>query len=160
MVGQMNEWGLLSVRFTVDENRRTQKESLGIQMLELVRSFLQSPFLPENATLAKLKCFVRTCWCWGNVQSKQRRPLHLDFIFASCFVLPFLLIPTTDFIWSYLLAVEFFFLHFSYCFFQCYPKETPHGSKTDFLNLISVANLQNWHVLWRVKNKILAFSVE
>lgn len=51
---------------------------------------------------------------------------------------------------TYLLAVNFFFLCFFLQFFQYYPKETLHGSKTGFLNFISVANLPNLHILWRI----------
>lgn len=57
----MNEGGLLKVCSTVDENHKTQKESLGIHALELVKTFLRSPFLPGIAILAILKCFVGTC---------------------------------------------------------------------------------------------------
>lgn len=37
------------------------KESLGIHALELLGTFLRSPFLPGNAILAKFECFVRIC---------------------------------------------------------------------------------------------------
>lgn len=47
MVGQMNEWGSVKVHSTVDENHNTQKESLGICVLVLFKTFLGVHFCQE-----------------------------------------------------------------------------------------------------------------
>lgn len=70
MVGQMNEWGSVKVHSTVDENHNTQKESLGIHVLVLVKTFLLSisarkrnfgkiEMLCQNMLILR-KCLIQT----------------------------------------------------------------------------------------------------